>query len=260
VKAVLSFGIASAPRDRTERIGPAVESLGYAALWANDTRRGTALATLAVAARGTRSLRLAAGVIALSERAPARIASEVAEAEAQGLDRARLILGLGSGASRSLDLVRLGVAELRELLPGVRIAVAAVGPRMCALGGEIADTVLLNWSLPDHLAEQRGWIEAAAAAAGRRAPVIAAYVRVAVGPEAATRLREEMARYARPSTAYSRIFAAQRGLVGVAAADPAATRAGLDPYRSVLDECVVRALPATDDVDAWLAVATAAAD
>lgn len=255
----LGFGIAAAERAGTERLGRAVESLGYAELWANDTRRGAGLATLAAAATGTTRLRFGVGVIALSERGPGRIAGEVGAASAAGLPVERLTLGVGSGASRSLDLVRDGVAELRTLRPELPIAVAAVGPRMCALAGEIGDTVLLNWALPAQLERQIGWVADGAAAAGRRAPRVTAYVRVAVGAGAADRLRAEMRRYAGHSPAYSRIFAAQRGLVGVAARDAEELAAALLPYRALLDCCVVRALPSGDEIDAWLQVAEAAA-
>ncbi len=256
----LAFGIAAVPRDGTERLGRAVESLGYDELWANDTRRGSGLSTLAAAAAGTSDLRLGVGVIALSERGPERIAAEVEAAVAAGLPRDRLILGLGSGASRSLGLVRRGVAAVRELLPGIPVAVAAVGPRMCALGGAVADVVLLNWSLPEHLATQRDWIAEGAASGGREVPDVAAYVRVAVGPGARERLRGEMERYARHSPAYTAIFGGQTGLVGVAAADPAGVHDGLVAYRALLDTCVVRALPDGDGIDDWLRVAEAAAD
>lgn len=258
MKGELGFGIAAAPREGTERLGPAVERLGYAELWANDTRRGSGpdmLATTGVTGR----LRYGIGVMALSERNARQVADALAAASAAGLPLERTTVGVGSGASRSLALVRNGVEELRGLRPGQRIAVAALGPRMCALAGEIADTVLLNWSLPEHLAEQRRWIAEAAARAGRRLPRMTAYVRVAVGAGAEERLRGEMARYAGNSAAYRALFADQDGPIGVAAADATGLRAALLPYRALLDCCVVRALPDGDAIDDWLRVAEAAA-
>jgi alkanesulfonate monooxygenase SsuD/methylene tetrahydromethanopterin reductase-like flavin-dependent oxidoreductase (luciferase family) len=259
VRGELGFGIAAAPRGGTERLGPSVEALGYAELWANDTHRGSGPATLAAAGAATRRLRFGIGVMALSQRGPRPIAEEVAAAGAAGLALERTTVGVGSGASRSLALVRRGVEELRTLLPGQRIAVAAVGPRMCALAGEIADTVLLNWALPAHLAAQRRWVNEAADRAGRPMPRVTAYVRVAVGAGATERLRAEMARYAGRSAAYRTLFADQDGPIGVAATDAASLRAGLLPYRALLDCCVVRALPDGDAVDDWLRVAEAAA-
>ncbi|MEO8245959.1 MAG: LLM class flavin-dependent oxidoreductase [Chloroflexota bacterium] len=255
----LGFGIVAAAREASQRLGPEVERLGYAELWANDTRRGSGPDTLAIAGASTRELRFGIGVMALSERGPQRIAAALRAAGVAGLPLERTTVGVGSGASRSLALVRAGVESLRTLLPEQRIAVAAVGPRMCALAGEIADTVLLNWSLPAHLAEQRRWIGDGAARAGRPIPRLTAYVRVAVGEGAEHRLGAEMARYASRSPAYSSLFADRSALVGVAATHPADLRAGLLPYRSLLDCCVVRGLPDGDTIDDWLRVAEAAA-
>jgi hypothetical protein len=44
----------------------------------------------------------------------------------------------------------------------------------------------------------------------------------------------------------------------VAAETPEAVAALLDPYREVLDSCIVRALPVGDAPEDWLAVARAA--
>lgn len=259
MKGELAFGIAAAQRAGTERLGAAVEALGYTELWANDTRHGNGLDTLAAAAGGTTALRFGVGVVGLSERTPSSILAALKRASAAGLPPGRLTLGVGSGASASLDLVRAGVADLRLLLPGQSLAVAAVQHRMCILAGEVADTVLLNWSVPAHIVQQRAWVAEGASRAGRALPRITAYVRVAVGPGAEDRLRRETDRYTQRSAAYARTFAAQDGPVGVAVQDASALRAALLPYRAVLDCCVVRALPDGDSIDDWLTVAEAAA-
>jgi alkanesulfonate monooxygenase SsuD/methylene tetrahydromethanopterin reductase-like flavin-dependent oxidoreductase (luciferase family) len=62
-------------------------------------------------------------------------------------------------------------------------------PRMCHLGGAIADGVLLNWMLPAQAAQARRWVQQGADQAGRAAPIVASYVRVAVGPDSRQRLR-----------------------------------------------------------------------
>jgi alkanesulfonate monooxygenase SsuD/methylene tetrahydromethanopterin reductase-like flavin-dependent oxidoreductase (luciferase family) len=251
------FGIAAADRPGLERLGAEVEALGYDELWANDTARGSGLAALAACARGARSVDLCVGVIGLSERNAGSIASEVA---ALDLPRERLVLGVGSGRSRSLALVEEGVTELRRMLPDVRIAVAAVGPRMLDLAGRIADVVLLNWAGPFRVAESRERIEAGAAAAERESPRVAAYVRVAVGVDATPRLTDEVGRYTRSGSWYAKQLEEQGpGLIGVACEDPADLAAALAPYRVALDSAVIRALPASDDVDAWLDLARAAA-
>lgn len=253
-----AFGITAAARPESARLGAGVEALGYDELWVNDNRRGDGLATVAAVASGTSKLALGVGVVALSEQAPAVIAERVRRAS---LAPERLTLGVGSGSSRSLDLVRAGVAELRRLLPDHRLAVAAVGPRMARLGGEVADVVVANWALPDRLAELRELIAEGAGGSGRPAPRLVAYVRTAVGPGAEARLRDEMDRYARVGGHYARAFAEQPGrLIGVAvdSADESEVVAALAPYRSVVDTVVVRGLPAADSVDAWLEIARAA--
>jgi alkanesulfonate monooxygenase SsuD/methylene tetrahydromethanopterin reductase-like flavin-dependent oxidoreductase (luciferase family) len=253
-----AFGITAAPRPESARLGTGLEALGYDELWANDNRRGDGLATLAAVSSETSKLVFGVGVIALSEHTPAVIAERV---RAASIAPERLTLGVGSGSSRSLDLVRDGVAELRGSLPEYRVAVAAVGPRMARLGGEIADAVVVNWALPDRLAELRELIAEGAGQRGRTAPRLVAYVRTAVGRGAESRLLEEMERYARVGQHYARAFAAQPGrLIGVAAetGEGAEVVAALAPYRSVVDTVVVRGLPAADTVDAWLEIARVA--
>jgi alkanesulfonate monooxygenase SsuD/methylene tetrahydromethanopterin reductase-like flavin-dependent oxidoreductase (luciferase family) len=262
MKPHLGFGI-TAQRDPAAAgvaaLGEALETLGYDELWANDGRLGSGLKTLAVALPTTRRLDLCLGVAPLSDRSAEQIAAEVDDL---GLPHERLLLGVGTGSGSSLAVVRDGVDALRRLLPDVRVGIAALGPGMCTLGGEIADFVLLNWAFPDRIAWSRERIAAGAAAAGRPAPRIAAYVRTALGADARERLEAEAARYRSRPRPYTLLLEAQetgeRGAPGVAAADPAIIRSLLSPYRAALDSCVVRALPATGDAAGWLTVAEAA--
>ncbi len=252
----LAFGITAAARADHARLGAELERLGYRELWANDTRNGDGLTTLAAAARETTALGFGVGVIALSEQQPERIAGRVAAA---GLPSDRLALGVGSGSSASLQLVRDGVAELRRLLPGVGIGMAALGPRMAHLAGEIADVVIANWAVPERLAWVRSHVMVGAADSGRPEPRFVAYVRTAVGPDAETRLQAEMDRYRGYGAHYARAFDAQpAGLIGVAGAGPRDVVAGLAAYAAVADTTVVRGLPTHDSIDGWLTVARAA--
>lgn len=252
----LAFGITAAQRPDHALLGAELERLGYRELWVNDTRAGDGLATLADAAVETTSLGFGVGVIALSEQHPPQIADRVA---ASGIPIARLVLGVGSGSSASLELVRDGVAELRRLVPGASIGMAAIGPRMAHLAGEIADVVIANWAVPERLAWVRDHVAEGATDAGRPEPRFVAYVRTAVGPDAAERLQAEMDRYRGYGAHYARAFDAQpAGLIGVAGADPQEVVAGLAAYVSVADTTVVRGLPADDSVDAWLTVARGA--
>lgn len=255
----LAFGVTAAERPDHARLGAELEQLGYREVWVNDTRTGDGLATLAAIASGTRSLGLGVGVIALSEQPPARILDRLG---AVNLPPDRLTLGVGSGSSASLELVREGVAELRRLAPALTIAVAAVGPRMAHMAGEVADVVVANWALPERLAWIRERVAGGADAAGRRPPRLVAYVRTAVGLGATDRLRREKVRYRGYGAHYARAFDAQPDeLIGVAieSGEPAAVGSALAPYRSVADTLVIRALPASDAVEAWIEVARAVA-
>ena len=244
-----------------EPLAAEVARLGYESFWCNDSARpeGDGLADLAVVHRVAPSLVLGVGVVPLDRRPPARIADDVTRL---GLPVAQLRLGIGSGAEAAhpLALVRAGVGELRAGLPGARVFVAALGPRMCELAGEVADGVLLNWALPARLDWARERIRAGATAAGRDLDAIEvwAYVRSAVGPDARARLAVEAARYAR-SPAYGRQFSAMDApLEAVGVAGPDLGRQ-LEAYRVRLDGVVVRALPATPTLDDLLAIAVAAA-
>jgi alkanesulfonate monooxygenase SsuD/methylene tetrahydromethanopterin reductase-like flavin-dependent oxidoreductase (luciferase family) len=258
----LGFGI-TAQHDpagvEVARLAAGLETLGYDELWANDGRLGSGLATLAVAAAATVRIDLCLGVAPLSDKPASRIAAEVAELR---LPHARLVLGVGTGSGKSLAAVREAIAELRRLLPDVRLGIAALGPRMCALGGEIADVVLLNWSFPDRIAWSRERIGEGAAAAGKPMPRVAGYVRVAIGPDAPARLTAEGERYRQRPRPYTRLFDAQdtteRGMPGVAPVDPAQVPTMLAPYREALDSCVVRALTVEPGADGWLEIAGAA--
>lgn len=259
----LGFGLVARSPDELDALSGLADelaALGYAELWANDNVQRSGLATLSAAAAGNTDLELGLGVAPLSDKSPRELAEEVG---ALGIPRDRLILGVGTGSESSLELVRGGVRELRELLPDVRIAIAALGPRMCELGGEIADAVLLNWAGPARIAWARQRIEAGARRAGRAVPVTTSYVRVALGADAADRLLAEANRYRGRPRPYMRLFAEQGSdefhVPGVAAIDPAAVSALLVPYRSALDTCVVRALPVTRSTGELMEIARAAA-
>ena len=258
----LGFGlVARSPADSSALAGLAsqLEALGYDELWANDNRQHSGLATLAAAAAGAQRIQLGVGVAPLSDKSPREIASEV---QASGIPHGRLILGVGTGSGSSMAAVREGVAALRDLLPDVRICIAALGPRMCELGGEIADVVLLNWAYPERIAWARGHIDEGARLAGRPVPVVASYVRVALGADAADRMLNEANRYRGRPRPYTRLFDEQdtdeARVPGIAAVDPAAVSALLAPYRTALDTCVVRALPAGSSAEELLAIARAA--
>ncbi len=234
-----------------------LEALGYDELWSNDVPGKSGLQTLAAAATGTPNLRLAVGALALSGTTPRRLADAVLSA---GIAADRLTVGVGSGSSRSLAVMEAGIAELRGLIPGYAIGLAAVGPKMARLGGRVADVVLLNWTGARLAAERRTEIADEAGALGRAAPRVAAYVRVTIG--GAGRLTAEQSRYHGYGGTYRSVIEDQEARgeapVGIAVDQGEQVPPALDPYRSALDTVVVRALPREDSLDGWLEVARAA--
>jgi alkanesulfonate monooxygenase SsuD/methylene tetrahydromethanopterin reductase-like flavin-dependent oxidoreductase (luciferase family) len=177
-----------------------------------------------------------------------------------GLPPERLLLGIGSGsAAGGLDRVRAGAEALGEL--GSRLVVGALGPKMAALAGEVADGVLLNWMTPGYAGEVGRGVLAAAVAAGRRRPLLTAYVRCGLLPAAEERLRGELAVYAGIPTyqQHLRRMGADGTATFVTGPDAAALQAGLAAHEAVLDETVVRAMTPDDGLDSLLALARAAA-
>jgi alkanesulfonate monooxygenase SsuD/methylene tetrahydromethanopterin reductase-like flavin-dependent oxidoreductase (luciferase family) len=244
----------------TRDLGTHCEQLGYHSLWSNDEPTASGLETLAHLAAAAPRLEVGLGVLPLDRHDPARIVTEI---ERLGIDPAKLWIGIGSGQLRpQIDPLRRAVAELREVLPpGTRIVVAAMRPRLCRLGGALADGVLLNWMLPDQLAEARRWVQEGAEEAGRAAPIVAAYVRVAVGSGCLERLRDEERHYRNIDGNHRKHFAAINvplASVGVAASTPPEVREKLAPYQSALDLPIVRVL-ASADATSLTAVADAAA-
>src|SRR5205807_8114304 len=142
------------------------EGLGYSSFWVNHPGSTDGLVSLAEAAKETRRIELGIGVIPLHTRPPEKIV-EGTRATALPLDR--LLLGIGSPNPASLKRVRDGVAALRKDLK-TRVIVAALGPKMCRLAGEVADGVLFNWLTPEYAKKSAEEVKAGAKAAGRPTP------------------------------------------------------------------------------------------
>lgn len=232
------------------------EALGYGSFWVNYPAPTDGLASLALAAAETTRIALGVGVVPLHTVDPDRI---VAAVRANRLPTARLLLGVGSPNPGALGRVRDGIAALRGRVPA-RLYVAALGPRMCRLAGEVADGVLLNWLTPEHAERSAEWVREGAAAARRPAPRLATYVRVAVGPGAAARIDEEGQRYA-AIPAYADHFARMGvppGATAVAARTASEVPDALARWELALDDVVVRAITASDTEDETLAVLRAA--
>jgi alkanesulfonate monooxygenase SsuD/methylene tetrahydromethanopterin reductase-like flavin-dependent oxidoreductase (luciferase family) len=256
------FGIAAGlDPEVTRALGARCEELGYSSLWSNDHPMASGLETAAQFAAAAPGLDVGVAVLALDRHEPADVGAKVMNL---GLDPKRLWIGIGAGfTKRPLSMVREGLAAMREALPeGTRIAVAAMGPKMCALAGGKADGVFLNWMTPEKSAWARERVSEGASEAGRDSPPVTfGYVRVAVGEDAGDRLLKEESFYRQLHQGYIRHFEAlgkEPGTVGVAATDPASTRPAVAAFEEPIDHLVVRGL-AHADMDSLGAVAAAAA-
>jgi alkanesulfonate monooxygenase SsuD/methylene tetrahydromethanopterin reductase-like flavin-dependent oxidoreductase (luciferase family) len=189
------------------------ERLGYERIFVPEIDLRDVFSTLAGFAGATERIGLASGVVPMWPRGPLSIgmgASSVDE-----MSRGRLFLGIGSGDS--IDRTRQLVSALRDILRGwegivtdpdetwatgqlswhkaprkVPILLGALGPRMVALAGEVADGVILNWCTPQRVAEARSAIP------NRKEFTLAVYVRAClshVDEHATDALKIAAARY-----------------------------------------------------------------
>jgi alkanesulfonate monooxygenase SsuD/methylene tetrahydromethanopterin reductase-like flavin-dependent oxidoreductase (luciferase family) len=253
------FGVAAGLDPEVARpLAARCAELGYDSMWSNDHPGAKGLKTLAEFAVGAPEVELGVAVIALDRTPPEQIAADV---EQFGIDPAKLWLGVGAGFSKKpLTKMRESLPQLRELLPGVKLVLAAMGPKMCALAGSSYDGVFFNWMTPGFAAGAREKVEAGAAEGGRPAPPVFGYVRTAVGPDAAERLTKEESFYRDLHKGYRDHFdrlGEPEGTVGVAAPDANAAQQALAAYNA-LDTPVVRGL-ASASVESMSAVAEAAA-
>jgi len=255
----MSRGFAVAANVKAEVIAAAAreaEATGYTSFWVNHPGPFDGLASVAVAAKATQRIALGIGVIPLHTRGPASIV-EGARTHALPLDR--LWLGVGSPNPRSLERVRDGVAAVRKELR-TKLVVAALGPKMCRLAGELADGVLFNWLTPEHAKASAALVREGAQAAKRPAPRMFGYVRLAMGPGAADRVAKEGGRYA-AIPAYKANFdrmGVKPEATAIVADSPAEVTRALARWEGVIDEIILRALPADDGVDSTLALVRAA--
>ena len=184
------------PASETLRWARAAEEAGFDIVGIADSQSvyRDVYMCLALSAAGTRRVRLGPRVINPLTRHPAVAAG--AAATLAEMAPGRTMLGIGTGDSAVLNLgltpssrarLRAYVATIRELLEtgrsvfedrpcrmtwgGGRVPVylAASGPRMLELAGEIADGVIINTGLtPEIIRDSLARVRAGAEAAGRR--------------------------------------------------------------------------------------------
>ena len=253
------FGVAAGLDPEVARpLAARCAELGYGSMWSNDHPGAKGLETLAEFAAAAPGVDLGVAVIAIDRTPPEQIAADV---ERLGLDPARLWLGVGAGFSKKpLTRMREALPELRERLPGVRLVLAAMGPKMCAFAGAEFDGAFFNWMTPGFAASARERVGEGARDAGRETPPVFGYVRTAVGEDAPARLAKEESFYRDLHDGYRDHFARlgePEGTVGVAAADAEEAQRALAAYEA-LDTAVVRGL-ASAKVEPMTALAAAAA-
>lgn len=242
------IGLAAAVHsDVTLATAQAAERKHFHSFWLNNPPGGNAISQLVVLSTRVPAILLGVGVIPLSHSTPGEIASSVHESR---MPTSRLYLGIGSGsASGGLQRVREGVDELHRLVD-CDVVVAALGPKMCTVAGEVADGVLLNWLTPDAAQRSLAWIRDGADRAQRSMPRVMAYVRVAIEGEGSDRFAHEAATYGSyPQYAahFERmgIRAEDTGIVGTSVA----IHDALTQWDDIVDEVVLRVITATDTTD-----------
>jgi alkanesulfonate monooxygenase SsuD/methylene tetrahydromethanopterin reductase-like flavin-dependent oxidoreductase (luciferase family) len=253
------FGVAAGLDPEVARpLAARCAELGYDSIWSNDHPGAKGLETLAEFAAAAPGVDLGVAVIALDRTPPEEIAVDL---ERLNLDPTKLWLGVGAGFSeKPLTRMRESLPVLREQLPGVRLVLAAMGPKMCALAGAEFDGAFFNWMTPEFAARARLQVESGARDASRDCPPVFGYVRTAVGADAADRLAKEESFYRDLHDGYRNHFARLGepvGAVGIATEDAATTQKLLASY-TALDTVVVRGL-ASAKVEAMSAIAAAAA-
>ena len=225
------------------------DEAGYDALWMTEGSGRDAVTQLTSLAAKTERIGLGTGILPLFGRTPLNTA--MCAAGAAAVSNGRFILGLGVGSRpavetghgipyhRPVTRLRETITIVRRLLQGeevdykgrvfdvshaslggsappgkVPIYIAALGPRILELAGEMADGVLLSWTGPSSLKGVIERVHGAATKAGRdpSAVKIAGYVRTSVASDqeaAHASLRGQIARYTLNS--YYRTFFRKSG-------------------------------------------------
>ena len=236
------------PQDYQE-LSSQAEKNGFEAVWVPEGGGRDSLTSLATIAMKTDAVKLGTGILPIFARTPTNTAMGAAGMAA--VSDGRFLLGLGVGHAPTVESrdgipfnqpmtrMRETIQIIKALLSGeevnftgkqfkitgasmgaatpktkVPIYIAALGPQMLEMVGELADGVLMNWTAVDYLGEAIGHIKRGAEKAGRDPNEIdiAGYVRVAVGDnltESRVSLRRQVARYA--TNPFYRNFFAQTG-------------------------------------------------
>jgi F420-dependent oxidoreductase-like protein len=233
---------AATPIDAILRRFERAEALGFHTAWVGQIFDHDALSLLALASRATRRIELGTWVVPVQPRHPAALAQQALTVQAASAGR--LLLGVGvSHAAVVADRLGLPYAAparhmreylsvLRPLLAGAQVEhagewlrvslqlgmpfakappvfLAALGPQMLRLAGELADGVAIWLGGPRYLERYAiPRVREAARAAGRACPRIACGLPVVVARDAARARASAAAFLARSSRlpAYRRVL------------------------------------------------------
>ena len=221
------------------------ERRNYEMVWVPEGAGRDSLTQCTFLAAHSNSIKLATGILPIYYRTP--MLTAMSAAGLGTLSGGRFILGLGVGHRpsvegthgihfrRPLTRMRETITLVRKLLDGERVShtgkvfnvgnaslgdaapaqrvpiyVAALGPQMLKLTGELADGALLNWTASRYLERAIHHLHEGARKAGRDPSEVdvAGYVRVAVSGEqedARSSLQLQIARYA-SNPFYSNFF------------------------------------------------------
>jgi alkanesulfonate monooxygenase SsuD/methylene tetrahydromethanopterin reductase-like flavin-dependent oxidoreductase (luciferase family) len=213
------------PRGVVE-LGPDIERAGFEAFWKGEADSPDPFVLLSGLAVSTRSLKLGTAIAHIHARTPATLGVLTATLEEASGGRFWLGVGVanqriaswhGAKLERPLESVRRYLDRARRVAAGERdetsfalgwkpqhpsfpTFLAALGPKMSRLAGEVSDGAIVNMATPDKLAEIAGHVREGARAAGKdeKAVQIIAKVRVSIDPDrecARSRLKRLAAMY-----------------------------------------------------------------
>lgn len=237
-------------------LAPRVEAAGFRTLWINHGAGGDSLASMAVAAEVTSTLRLGSGVIPVDKVSTGEIIHSFRD---RALPEDRVVIGIGASAPpKPLTTARDAAVRLKEKL-GVPVTIGALGPKMRRMAVRETDGVLLNWLTPEGAA--KAMEDKQRDLAGVSEAEVCLYIRCALGEDAYPTLQREAQRYQGiPS------YAANFERLGFSALDsavyattPQELVGGIQPFLDVVDEPVMRAITATDAIDEYVALVDAVA-
>jgi alkanesulfonate monooxygenase SsuD/methylene tetrahydromethanopterin reductase-like flavin-dependent oxidoreductase (luciferase family) len=213
------------PFGQLREVAREAERLGFESLW---TPAGSVPDAFHICAAWSQDTSLRTGIsVVPAPRMWTPLALAVQAATLAQLSSGRFVLGLGTGGygpsfwdsvglpNRPITVMRNYATAIRQLLagetvtsdgPGVRLRsaslgvpdlpaapvyLAALGPQMLRLAGEVADGALLNWATPERIALSRTRIAEGAARAGRVPADIplTMYVRVCIDDDVAAARR-----------------------------------------------------------------------